>query len=43
LHFGKTEIFLQTGLDKQFIYRHALICPSGKSGDPSAWLEERAS
>jgi hypothetical protein len=33
LGFGKTEIFLQKGLDRQSIYRHAraLICPSGKS------------
>jgi hypothetical protein len=39
LHFGKTEIFLQRGLD-----RFLLICPSGKSNSPSGnrsreWIE----
>jgi hypothetical protein len=32
LHFGKTELFFQGGLDKRFILSsaHSLICPSGK-------------
>src|SRR5882724_651050 len=32
LHFGKTEIFFQWGLDKRFVLSsaHSLICPSGR-------------